>query len=429
MSRAQSRNNASHALRVRSADRLWSAWRHVRSKGVRSRSDEIKSEILSFDENAHAKIRSVARRLQRRTFEFGLSAGRPAKRPGKHPRPIVIASAESRLVQRAILEVIQKDDDLRPLYESVSSFGMRGVPEAMRHIRFAMELSSPRYYIRSDIVDFFSRLPRRPPIQAISSAVGDPEFAQLLENATRVELVNAEALGPLRSLYPDEVYGVAQGGALSALLGDVRLREFDQAMNSADTHCLRYVDDFVILARSPRTAKGAFRKAQRILRDFNMDAYDPETSPNKANHGWLTTPWQFLGCELCPGIIRPSKAAKRDLIETVETRFRESLARMADPRRARARKHSFAKAVDSVQQVVKGWGDQYSFCNDRQGFDQLDVTIGNLFERYQSQFGERSVRLSAPDRRRALGLAPLRDCDSDPIFGSSTSVRSQASGT
>jgi retron-type reverse transcriptase len=66
--------------------------------------------------------------------------------------------------------------------------------------------------------------------------------------------------------FPIEDIGVAQGNSLSRLLGNLFLYEFDLELNKRpDVRCIRYIDDFIILAVSKEIAESAFAKAVQML--------------------------------------------------------------------------------------------------------------------------------------------------------------------
>ncbi|MFC6654938.1 reverse transcriptase domain-containing protein [Roseibium salinum] len=106
--------------------------------------------------------------------------------------------------------------------------------------------------------------------------------------------------------FPREDLGVAQGSALSPLLGNILLHGFDQAMNEGDCACFRYIDDIIILAPSERAANARFRKAEGLLSDLQL-----EFSAQKSCGGVQTfeSGFEFLGIEIVNGLIRPNGKA------------------------------------------------------------------------------------------------------------------------
>jgi RNA-directed DNA polymerase len=109
---------------VRQRRRLDAAWRSVRANSQSSQSSDVKDEIARFEEDPSSKLASLQQRLARNRFEFSPARGVAIPKPGKKDiRPIVIAQVEDRIVQRALLDVLQDIDNLQPHFRNPYSFG------------------------------------------------------------------------------------------------------------------------------------------------------------------------------------------------------------------------------------------------------------------------------------------------------------------
>ena len=53
------------------------------------------------------------------------------------------------------------------------------------------------------------------------------------------------------------------------------LREFDRALNGRGVTCVRYIDDFLLLAPSKKAAEKALVTGLRMLTALNLEAYSP----------------------------------------------------------------------------------------------------------------------------------------------------------
>jgi RNA-directed DNA polymerase len=106
---------------VRSLRCLEAAWRSVRTNGLASKSETSRKEIQRFDEDPAGNLRSLKSRLGHGSFKFPAARGVAIPKPGKKDiRPIVLAGVETRIVQRAILDVLQGIDDLQPYLSQIS---------------------------------------------------------------------------------------------------------------------------------------------------------------------------------------------------------------------------------------------------------------------------------------------------------------------
>ena len=238
---------------VKRTKTLHSAWRKVYSNGIRSKSLETRNLVKEFNNNSYSNIERIYRQLLRDKFRFAPAKGVPIPRPNKAPRPIVIAPIANRIVQRSILDVLQCQDSIYRYINTPFSFGgikdynePKGVQTAVAAAQTAIAQGA-KWYIKSDINNFFTNIPKRMVINIVSSFIRDNKFSQLFEAAIDVELQNMAELGTKAELFPIFEIGVAQGCCLSPLIGNILLHDFDAAMNGRGVTCLRYIDDFIIV--------------------------------------------------------------------------------------------------------------------------------------------------------------------------------------
>ena len=59
--------------------------------------------------------------------------------------------------------------------------------------------------------------------------------------------------------------GSPQGGPLSPLLANIYLNKYDHEMEGRGVHVIRYADDIVVLARTPRAAARLLESSRRYL--------------------------------------------------------------------------------------------------------------------------------------------------------------------
>ncbi|KAF0191300.1 MAG: RNA-directed DNA polymerase [Gammaproteobacteria bacterium] len=279
--------------------------------------------------------------------------------------------------------------------------------------------SGARNYIRSDIESFFTLIPKPTIVSTIRKIVADEEFLKLFESAITTELANLADLGKEKEAFPIYDIGVAQGSCLSPLLGNILLSEFDREMNVGDISCYRYIDDFIILAPTERAANAAFKRGLKLLNSHGLTAYDPKTNNDKAELGKTSGMFTFLGCDIRPGMIRPNKKSKRRLIDNIDQVFGESIALMRDPVNLIAAHRTVAETLSDVSNILQGWGNQYSFCNDAIFMRQIDETVDKKIATYLSKYSNRKdefEKSGQPENtRRLLGVHLLCDSKKAPI--------------
>ena len=407
--------------KVHSVGVLQDAWRKVRENGLNSISEDTYRQVTVFDENPIRHLRTIQDQLRQRRFSFSSQTGVKIKRGKKKPRPLVIAPIKNRLVQRAVLDVLQGQvPAVKKVLDTRTSIGGipgRGTRHGIALVQRAIE-AGDRYYVRSDIEAFFTKIPRQNVINFVAEHVDDPQFVDLFRRATETELHNIDQLGEHRNLFPIGEHGVAQGSPLSPLMGNIVLRDFDRDMNGRDITCVRYIDDFILLGPSLKAVRKAFAKASVMLANLGMDAYDPAENRDKAAMGDVTGGIDFLGCQIHPGLVQPSVAARAKLLAEVEKVLAEGCRAMVAAAKATsgpAPKQRYAQTLVRVDRVVRGWGHAFSFCNGRQPFDTLDRRIDQRIAEFRHVAHALARNKGPTVTRRVMGVHLLSDTPTMPL--------------
>lgn len=412
-----------------------SAWRVIQENARTSTSETVRKEIDDFAEDAGGKVRSLCHSLSRNKFEFGKARGIPSpkknaqgQKTGKF-RPIVLASVEARIVQRAVLNVLMDVTALGPFIQTAYSFGglrkkkaaepqhkkdnPSAVPAAIKAVLAAIE-GGATHFASADIRSFFTRISKPEVTRIIADAVKDAEFVAFFEKAIAVELSNMAELREKAAAFPIEEIGVAQGNSLSPLLGNIILAAFDNKMNEGDCRCIRYIDDFIILAPTARAANARLKKATALLAELGM-----ELSPEKSSKGALPVSdgFEFLGIEIRPGIIRPAAKAQRKVVQSIATEFKDTRKSFTEFKGGKPlrRGQSLISTLKRVEGIMEGWGKHYWFCNDKQILEQLDIQIAECVREFLGAY--RNIRLSLPKEKQhaLLGIPALSQLERFPF--------------
>jgi hypothetical protein len=284
-----------------------------------------------------------------------------------------------------------------------------------------------RYVASADIRSFFTHISKPLVTSIIASVVNDQEFVAFLNEAIHVELSNLAELRERALDFPIEEIGVAQGNSLSPLLGNIVLSSFDHSMNEGDCRCIRYIDDFVILAPSAKAANARLRKAVELLKKLEMQL-SPEKSSTGARH--IQEGFDFLGINISPGLIRPSIKAQRKLFNSVEKEFTESRKAFEKVRKGglMTRARSLIATLKRVDGLIEGWGKHYWFCNDARVFEHLDTKITEAVRHFLGAYSDARNRLDPKHQKSLLGIFELVNLKRAP-FEYPKSLPSTASAT
>jgi retron-type reverse transcriptase len=337
-------------------------------------------------------------------------------------RPLVVAKVESRIVQRAVHDVLISVPAIQKFVCTPYSFGgikknkgddMAAVPAAIQAVLDGIG-GGCRFVIRSDIAKFFTRIPKSVVTEIVTKAVADKDFVELFTRAIAVELDNMTQLREHANAFPIEDIGVAQGNSLSPLLGNLFLYEFDMELNKRpDVRCIRYIDDFIVLAPSKEVAENVFAKAVHMLEKLGMSVSDDKTQRAAIEEGF-----EFLGIDLSNGFVRPSKKAQERVLASIESMLTESREAFRKHRKTGdlAADLSLLESLDRVRGVMQGWGKHYRFCNDSKCFEHLDERVLVLIRNYLAAYREERDKTDDAGRWRLLGIEALAQIKREPFI-------------
>jgi RNA-directed DNA polymerase len=406
---------------LRSTANLEKAARHVCERAMKSRSAEVKREAEDFMKARTLRIQRLQRSLREQSFQFAPATAIMIPRPNKLPRPIILAPIENRIVQRAILQVLQGDSAAKlagvPAVREVlatrtSVGGIAGIDTAIGMVREAIR-NGAKWYARADMKNFFGSVPREPVVAFIEAATSDEYLTRLFRSALDTVLDNAERLSADElALLPDDETGVAQGSALSMLVGNILLRDFDRRLQGRGVMCIRYVDDFIVLGERRDQVVKAFEVATSILEALGITVYQPDDGSDKAELARVDDGIAFLGCQLHGGLIAPARKAQQGLLAAVReiiAKGRQDIQAAARGSPAGLKGKREAQTVSQVDLVKRGWGHAFAFCNARKAFARLDTEIDRQLVEFRRRNAALAAALPANERARVHGVTRLVD--------------------
>jgi retron-type reverse transcriptase len=416
--------------KVRGVRHLERAWRVIEENARSSKSEDVKKEIDEFRENASRNLKSLCTRLTRETFKFPPAKGIPIAKTGKDGkkdkakiRPIVLANVESRIVQRAILDVLLGIPELRKYIHTPHSFGgikkptedgLAAVPAAIQEVLNSIGRRH-KFIASADISSFFTRIPKSEVTEIVAKVVRDDAFMDLFRKAIHVELSNMAELREKAGTFPIGDIGVAQGNSLSPLLGNIILYDFDQQMNAGDCRCIRYIDDFIILAPTRAAALARMKQSIALLSVHKMELSKEKSSKEPLP---ITHSFEFLGIELSNGFIRPASKAQSKHLNSLRVVFEESAKAFREYRSGAKfqRTNSLVATLRRVDGMSQGWAKHYRFCNDKTIFEGIDKKISEMIGSFIGVYSNTIKRVGEDGRRTLLGVGRLTEVEFKPFI-------------
>lgn len=292
---------ASTALdRLRSLENLREIWKEYwcQSKDSAPGIDGITPKF--FNDNLSSNLNILRAELSDGYDYFPLRGVAVPKKDPTKKRVICIPTVRDRVVQRAVLRVIEARGSKLGIVNGVSfgfikdSNGARRGAHAARNVAVQQRRMKP-WAFKTDIAAFFDRIPREELLLDFNKAFRLRSLTSLIGGAINCEVDTSDRF--LRRVLEDNGIktgrGLRQGMPLSPILSNFLLRDFDRAFSERDHALVRYADDLVVFASSRDECE-----AIRDLTEAELAKLKLQLSPEKTEICAPQEPVEFLGMEL-----------------------------------------------------------------------------------------------------------------------------------
>jgi group II intron reverse transcriptase/maturase len=314
-------------------------------------------------------------------------------KPDGGERPLGIPTVTDRLIQQALLQVLQPLID--PSF-SEHSYGFRpgrrahdAVLAAQRYVQ-----EGRRIVVDVDLAQFFDRVNHDILMDRLARRIGDKGALRLVRRYLEAGILE----GGVRI---ERHEGTPQGGPLSPLLANVLLDEVDRALERSG-HCFaRYADDCNVYVRSRKAGERVLANLRRLYARLHLVVNEDKTAVASAFGR------KFLGFELWKA---PGEMVKRKVARKALANYRWRVRQLT----RRSGGQSLAQTCKKLRQYVSGWKGYFRLAQTPGVFAELDEWLRHRLRALQLKQWKQGTTMYR--EMRALGAS---EADARIVAGNS----------
>ena len=314
----------------------------------------------SFEEHLLVETRQLAEQIKAQTYRPSAVRRVHIPKPGRpnETRPLGIPTIRDRVVQRAIVNVIEPILDHQFHERSFGFRHERGAHDALRVVEQKIE-EGLIYAVDADLKSYFDMIPKDRLMSLLKKHISDSRMLKLIKL-----FLDQNILEELREWTP--VAGVPQGAVLSPVLSNLYLNPLDHAMAQAGFEMMRYADDFVVLCRSQSDAEAALKLIAAWVEEAGLTLHPTKTKiVDSRAESFAFLGYSFRGDKIYP---------RRESLAKMKARIRELTPRQ--------RPGSIQSIAAELNRVLRGWFYYFRHCRWTI-FKALDAKIRSRLRRLQ----------------------------------------------
>jgi len=261
-------------------------------------------------------------------------------KPDEGVRKLGIPTVLDRLIQQAVMQVLQKRWD--PTF-SESSYGFRPGRSAQQAVAQAQQYIADGHgwCVDLDLEKFFDRVNHDKLMGQIAKRVEDKRLLKLIRAFLNAGVMENGVVSP-------SVEGTPQGGPLSPLLSNLVLDELDRELERRGHRYVRYADDCNIYVRSERAGQRVMESVtQFITQELKLKVNEAKSAVARPQER------KFLGFSFTAG-----PEVKRIIASKALDRFKQRIREIT----IRAKGVSMETTMAELAPYMRGWRGYFGFC-------------------------------------------------------------------
>jgi len=367
---------------------LYRCWQRIR-KNAAYGVDKVSAE--EYGKHLTGNIRQLVDRLKRKSYRARLIRRHYIPKGNGKMRPLGIPVVEDKLLQLAVVEILQaiyEQDFLR------CSYGYRprlGALDAVDKLTIKLQFGRYGRVVEADIKGFFDNIDHERLLKMLAERIDDKALLQLIGKWLKAGVLdtNGEVIHPAA--------GTPQGGIVSPILANIYLHYCldEWFQHVVKKHCrgeaclIRYADDFVCAFEREGDAERFYQVLGKRLEKFGLELSAEKTRVIAFDRGQSEQEgFEFLGFEFRWGQDRQGKAhVKR---RTSRKKLRSSLDRFTEW--CRQKRHCPVK--DWFKELKPKLQGYYNYYGVSGNYASLQQFFGEAMQILRKWLNRRSQRKS-----------------------------------
>ncbi len=234
--------------------------------------------VDQYAENLESNLQDLVLRLHRQSYRPQPSLRRDIPKGNGKTRPLGIACVEDKLVQRAVVMILER------IYEvdfCETSYGFRpgrSCHDALSALGEIITIRKVNWISDADIKGFFDNVNHQQLVELLKQRIADPRMLWLIERFLYAGVM-------IEGQRHDTDSGVPQGSVLSPLLANVYLHYvLDQWFETdvkrhlrGEAHIIRYADDFICAFEYEQDARRFQSVLSKRLGRYSLELAEEKT--------------------------------------------------------------------------------------------------------------------------------------------------------